>query len=102
MSMTARTIEADSLLVATSRTKPRSILSAGQRQAREVRKARVAGAEIVHRDLEPRLAQAREQTHGLLGLVHQAALRDLELDQARRHLRGRENAADQRVEDRGA
>ena len=54
------------------------------RQARQHGKIRVAGPEVVDRDLHPHLAQAQDLLLHDLGVAHRHQLGDLELEHARR------------------
>src|ERR1051325_97925 len=56
-------------------------LQRAHRKAREVRKARIPCAEVVDGDAHARLREALQRVHGELGILHQVALGDLELDQ---------------------
>ena len=53
-------------------------------EALQVRQARVAGAEVVDGQAHAHLVQLLERLHGLVGVVHQHALGQLELEQRRR------------------
>ena len=54
------------------------------REAAQVGKARVAGAEVVDRDRHADLLQALQRAQRDVGLLHRGRLGDLELEQARR------------------
>ena len=54
------------------------------REALEVREARVAGAEVVDRDRDAELLQAPERAERDVGVLHGERLGDLELEQPRR------------------
>src|SRR6266850_4023529 len=58
-------------------------LQAVDRQAREIREARVPGAEVVHRDVHPELLQILQHAQRALAIVDQRALGELELERAR-------------------
>src|SRR5690242_11471773 len=55
-------------------------LEAVDRQPQEIGEARIAGAEIVHRDLHVQLLHALEYGDGLLPALDQHALGELELE----------------------
>ena len=56
-------------------------------KALEIGEARVTGAEVVHRELHARVAQAMENARSALGVIHDQGLGDLELHQRRVHAR---------------
>src|SRR5438552_4393497 len=53
------------------------------RETLQVREARIARAEIVHRDLHARVLQAAQRARGPLGIAHQQRLGELELHERR-------------------
>src|SRR6267142_1203311 len=58
-------------------------LQAVDRQAGEIRKARVAGAEVVHRDLHAERFQLAQQAQRVLAVVDQRAFGELQLERQR-------------------
>ena len=73
-------------------------LERGEWKAREVGEARVAGAEVVDGDAQARVAERAQDARRVLGVVHQLALGDLELDQRRIDPRAIDDGADAHVE----
>src|SRR5690348_7553938 len=71
-------------------------LQRGEREACQAGEARVAGAEVVDRDADARLRERAHGTDGVIRILHQLALGDLELDHLRRHARRVEELADAR------
>ncbi len=51
-------------------------LDLGEGEAREIAQARIAGAEIVHSDVDAKIAKAIELTQHLLGVVDEKVLGD--------------------------
>ena len=64
-----------------------------ERQVLEVRERRVAGPEVVEDEPDAELAQRPQRPRPGLGLVHQDALGDLELEEVRRAARSRRGSS---------
>ena len=69
-----------------SETNERSIFSTSTGQVLEVAERRVAGAEVVDRDLYAKRAQRLERPAHAVGLLHERALRDLDRERGRREV----------------
>src|SRR5438270_9179031 len=70
----------------------------GERKAREIGEARVAGAEVVDRDSHAGLAEPAQYADGVIRIVHQLAFGDFELDQRRRDAGASDDGADPLLE----
>ena len=79
--MTASTIERSAFSVDAGHERPVD-LDRVERQVLEVRQRRVAGPEVVEHEADTQVAQAAKRPDARLGLVHQHALGDLELEGA--------------------
>ena len=63
-------------------------------QGRQIGQRRVAGAEVVDRDLDADLVEPVQRRDHVLQVLHQARLGDLELDRVMRHAVGRDRVVD--------
>src|ERR1700674_919505 len=91
---TARTIATDSSLSESPEMKTAVDLDLVERKAAQVTEGRIAGAEIVHRDMYAEPAQLMERTERLLAVLHEDRLGNLKLEAM-----GRQPGGGQRIDD---